>query len=164
MVYGGGDTEESNGYCAAFKAKYSALEDTQRGWTEHVLSHKKLVTCTGLVFYWPDTSMARSGYISNTTSIYNYPIQSLATAEIIPIAVTYMWHKMKALKLKGFIVNTIHDSIITEEPKEETQVIDSIAKEAMSVDVVTYLEKVYKVHFDVPLDMDCKAGKFWGEK
>lgn len=161
-LYGGSSgSEKQQAYYRAFKEKYRGVADAQQEWIDTVLTQKKLVTQSGLIFYWPDTRMTQSGYVTNTTSICNYPVQSLATAEIIPIAVTYMWHRMKAAGLKAFIINTIHDSVITEEPPEEVAKINDIANQAFAGDVYNYLRKVYNIDFTVPLAVDNQSNNHW---
>lgn len=162
-MYGGTTgTKPEQTYYAAFKERYSDIANTQLGWAHRVLKDKKLVTCTGLIFYFPTTYITNTGYITNTSNIYNYPVQSLATAEMIPIFVTYLWHYMKDAKLESFLVNTIHDSVITEERENETEIINKMADEAFTVDVVKYLDKVYNIKFNIPLELEHKVGKFWG--
>src|SRR5210317_2265713 len=83
-LYGGkSGTDDEKRYYAAFEEKYSGISGTQKDWVHGVLRTKELTTEWGLKYYWPDTKMTQSGYITNTTSICNYPVQALATAEII---------------------------------------------------------------------------------
>jgi DNA polymerase I-like protein with 3'-5' exonuclease and polymerase domains len=156
-------TKPEQTYYEAFKRRYSEVARTQLGWAHTVLRDKKLVTCTGLIFYFPTTYITRTGYITNTSNIYNYPVQSLATADIIPIFVTYLWHYMKEAKLESFLVNTIHDSVITEEQENETEIINKMADQAFTVDVINYLDKVYNIQFNIPLELEHKVGTHWGE-
>lgn len=163
-LYGGqtGTTAEKE-YFQAFREKYHKLSAIQEGWTDTVLKDKQLVMPTGHIFYWPDTTLTESGYITNTASIYNYPVQYLATAEIIPIGLIKAWHEFKDRDLESFIVNTIHDSIITElYPPEEEEVNDIITK-SMTEYVYKYLEEVYGIQWSIPLDVGTKIGDHWSE-
>lgn len=161
-LYGGqSGTERQQEYYRAFREKYHKIEGTQQGWIKEVLATKKLKTITGLTFYWPDTRVTHTGYVVNTASIYNYPVQSFATADIVPIATVYTWHQMKVMQFKAFIVNVIHDSIITEEPEDESEQLSQIAEEAFSIYVIDYLKKVYNIKFTVPLEIESKTGEFW---
>jgi len=163
-LFGGkSGTEAQKKYYKAFAEKYSDITDTQKGWIDEVLATKQLKTITGLVFYWPDTKMSRTGYVTNTTSISNYPIQSFATADIIPIAITYQWHRMKAVKLKSFLINTVHDSSIGEVHPKEEEIYESIGIEAYTKDIKRYLRKIYNIHFNVPLGVGVKIGPHWGQ-
>lgn len=161
-LYGGqSGTKAEQAYYAAFKAKYPGVTAAQEAWKLTVLKTKKLRTCSGLVFHWPDTQVSRTGYITNSTSICNYPVQSLATAEIIPIAVVYMWHTMRAMELKSFLVNTIHDSAIAEIHPDEVDIIKTVGEDCFTAKVYDYLEIVYGIHFNIPLGTGFKAGTHW---
>lgn len=163
-LYGGrGQNPAAKRYAKAFKERWSGIADTQQGWAFDVLRDKQLRTESGLIFYWPDTRLTPSGYITNTTSIYNYPVQSFATAEIIPIALVYCWHRMRSHKLRSFLVNTIHDSIIGEIHPDETGAFTEIARQSLTSDCFVYLQRVYNVAFTVPLGCETKIGSHWGE-
>lgn len=162
-LYGGkSGTPDEVRYYKAFQAKYKELYDTQTGWTYEVLRSGKLVTPWGLVFYWPGTKMSRSGYIDNTTSIFNYPIQSFCTAEIIPISLVFMWQRAKAAGAKMLFVNTVHDSVVCEVPEEERELFHQLSKQAFMDDVYGYLINNYNINMTVPLGCEVKLGTHWG--
>jgi DNA polymerase-1 len=163
-LYGSlGTTAQQKRYAKYFHERYKGIYDTQTKWTYEVLANKQLVTECGLIFYWPDTSISSSGYIKNRNNIFNYPVQSLATAEIIPISLVYFWHRAKAAKAKMEIVSTIHDSIITEVPSEEEELFNELAVQCFTNDTYFYLKRVYNIEFTVPLGVEAKIGAFWGE-
>jgi len=151
-------------YCKAFREKYKDTTNSQNKWISDVLATKQLTTCTGLVFYWPTTTLnSRSGYVTNGESICNYPIQSLATADIIPIAITRLWHELKAHKTDTYIVNTIHDSIISELNPKETELYNTLAVKSFTEYVYFYLKQVYNLEFFIPLGVGIKIGDNWSE-
>lgn len=163
-LYGGtSGTPAQQRYYAAFRKRYPEITDTQQGWINQVLDTKQLKTSTGLVFYWPDTKVTNSGYVVNTSKICNNPIQYLATGEIIPINVVYQWHRMKAEGLESFIVNTIHDSTISEINPIERELYEEIVVKAFTEDVYQYLYNVYDIKVIVPLGAEIKISKFLGE-
>lgn len=168
-LYGGDSgTKEEKAYYQFFRDRYNGIFKTQEGWTYTVLQHKQLRTETGLIFYWPDTEIkssrdGRRTWITNRTSIFNYPIQSLATADIIPIAIVYMWHYMRALGLKMFLVNTIHDSVIVELPPEEEEIFCELASYCFTSRTFDYLLRVYGIKFVSPLGCESKVGTHWSE-
>ena len=102
-------------------------------------------------------------YITNTPSICNYPVQSYATADIIPIAVTKLWHEMKAREMKSFLVNTIHDSAISELHPDEDEEFKEVSFDAFTNYVYHYLHTVYHDDFTVPLGAEVKIGSHWSE-
>jgi DNA polymerase I-like protein with 3'-5' exonuclease and polymerase domains len=165
-LYGGSKgTKEQERWYAEFKNRYKGLAKTQEGWVATVLRTKKLITPWGARFYWPRASISNSGYVNVGTNVYNYPIQSLATAEIIPIAIVYLWHRIHAAGLDDqiILVNTVHDSIVAEVAEGAKDSFQSFCNLSFCEDVVSYLLNVYKLKFTVPLGVDVKFGKNWGE-
>lgn len=161
-LFGGvSGTKKQRKYYKFFQQKYKGIFDTQTGWANKVAAHKKLVTETGLIFYWPHCKEQPDGYITNKTSIFNYPVQSLATADIIPIGVVYAYYRMRGAGMAGFLVNTVHDSIIAELPDAEGPLFREICNRALTNDTFQYLERCYKIKFRVPLGAETKVGTHW---
>lgn len=162
-LYGGTrGTEREEAYYAAFREKYADITAMQEEWKHTVLREKQLTTITGLIFYWPDTEMTRNGYITNSTNICNYPVQMFATADIMPISVRFLWQYFKILKLKSFIVNTVHDSAISEIHPKEEKIYRKYAELSFTKNVQNYMTKLYNVDFCVPLEEETKLGDHWG--
>ncbi len=163
-LYGSkGQTETQKAYAKYFQERYKAIYAQQTAWTYQVLKDKKLTTEWGLIFYWPDCKMGKTGYISNTTNIFNYPVSCFATGEIIPIGLIYTWHYLRALGLNSFLVNTIHDSVVGEVPEYETEVFTEVVNRALTSDTFDYLDMVYGVRLVVPLGVEMKSHRFWAE-
>ena len=115
-----------------------------------------------MIAYWEDTMVTGSGYITNSTTISNLPVQSLATAEIIPIAVVALWYGLKYNKMMTTIINTIHDSVVYELHKDEHEEVKELCKNAFTTIVYTYLDRVYNIQFNVPLAVEMASGTRWG--
>lgn len=148
-------------YQKAFRAKYKGIYDTQTKWTYDVLKDKKLRIASGLVFYWPDTVMSNSGYIKNRTSIFNYGIQSFATADIMPLTLALVWHGMAGMR--AFPIATIHDSIVFECPQSELDSLVECVVQCFTDRIYPLLNKLYDIDFNIPLGVGIKAGTFWSE-
>jgi DNA polymerase I-like protein with 3'-5' exonuclease and polymerase domains len=162
-LYGGGSgTDAERAYYQAFRDKYSAIHETQQHWIRTVLREKSLRTEWGLEYFWPDTKTTKSGYVTNTTSICNYPVQAFATAEIIPLALVCAWHRIGSAGLDMFLVNTVHDSIIAEMPPNEVDAWHELAKQCLIEDVYTLLPKLYGISLTVPLGAGVTVGTHWG--
>lgn len=162
-LYGGqSGTEAEKAYYAAFREKYPGIANTQQGWIDTVLKQKYLETEWGLRYYWPDTKMDRSGYITNTTSICNYPVQAFATAEIIPAAIVLMWHVIRKRGWDMTLVNTVHDSIIAILPEAMVPTFHALAKWAMIEGVYEFIEKLYGIEIVAPLGCGIKVATHWG--
>lgn len=161
-MYGGQrGTKAQERYYAAFRREFAALAETQKSWTYTVLESDKLRTPWGMEFHFPGTRMRDDGYIDNTPSIYNYPIQSLATAEIIPIALVYLWHRLYINHARSVIVNTVHDSVVGEVAPDEQELWLALGLLCFTVDVYEYLRFVYDLDFDVPLGVGSGLAERW---
>lgn len=163
-LYGGGSGSDALvAYCEYFKNKYQGISTMQRSWALRCVNDGKYVTPYGMTFFFPGTKIhPRTGYIDNTTNIYNFPIQGFATGEIIPIALVYFWHKTRDLRVR--IMATIHDSIDTKTHKDDVEQATAIARECLTMDVYRHLDKVYKYKMRVPLGLGATASKYWGDK
>jgi DNA polymerase I len=150
-------------YFEAFKQKYHVTTAMQETWIAEVLRTKKLTMPWGLTFYWPDTRVESSGYVKNRTNICNYGIQCFATAEIIPISVTYLHWAIKSAGLRAKIVNTVHDSVAVECHAEDVDKLRTLAIECFLDRTYEYLDRVYGRKMWIPLGIGFTVGTHWGE-
>lgn len=164
-LYGGNrGTPREQKYFEFFRQRYAGIYNAQSGWTVCVARDKHLITPWGLRFYWPDTEISKSGYITNTTQIFNYPIQSFATADIIPLVVVLVWHRLAVLgDSRCTLVNTIHDSIIAEVEPDALPAYKEIVVESFTRDIYPLVKSLYGLDMDIPLGVGIKAGEYWGE-
>lgn len=161
-LYGGkGSTDAERAYCEFFREKYKGISETQRSWALEVLQSKKLDTPYGLRFYWPEASLNhKTGYISHTTEIYNFPVQGLATGEIIPISLVHFWYLTEGTGIR--IINTIHDSVISTVPIDQTEEYERLSKICFTEAVFGYLLRNYGFDFKCSLGCGIKVSRNWG--
>lgn len=163
-MYGGQrGTKREEAYFVAFRERYKAMSEMQEGWAHTVLRDKQLRIPTGLIFYWPDTEMTRSGYITNTPNIYDYPIQSIATADIIPVSTVYTYWECRAKGLNVKLANTIHDSVLAMVLEKELDKYWEVVVHCFLDRAYEYMDKVYGLDLYVPLGVSYRAGKYWGD-
>ena len=162
-LYGGqSGTDAEKAYYKAFREKYPGIATTQQGWIAKVLEHKYLETEWGMRYYWPDTTMDRSGYVRNSTSICNYPVQAFATAEIIPAAIVLMWHVVHRLGVGIKLMNTVHDSIIADLAPDTVDTFHAVSKWALIDGVYDFIEKLYGIRLVCRLGCGIKIADHWG--
>lgn len=165
-LYGGSKgTPEQERYYKAFRERYPGIAAAQESWVKQALLEKRVVTPWGLTYYFPTAKLSDSGYCNVTATVYNYPIQALATAEIIPIALVYLWHGIHEAGLDDdvYIVNTVHDSAVCEIRPEAVDRFTTLAKKCFTLDVYNFLDRVYSIDFNVPLGVGLKIGSHWGQ-
>ena len=161
-LYGGSSgTEAEKAYYDAFKSKYPEITATQNEWVDEVLSTGKLRTVTGLLFYFTGTEYTQSGYVINSTAIKNYPVQMFATADIAPMGALLLWHSLKSMNLKSFIINLVHDSVIMEEYEKEDEILGNLIDRCLSKDVIGFYKKLLGIDLNYPLDVDQKKTTNW---
>lgn len=161
-LYGGrSGTPAQQRYYQAFTDKYPNLHASQEGWCIEAEATKKLETEWGMIFHFPHARYNQYGYLNCKTNVYNIPIQSLATADIIPIGLAYCWHRTRDMEM--FLVNTVHDSIEAELPENERELFETIVVQSLTNDVYDYLYKVYDLEYTVPLGVGMVIGRNWGE-
>lgn len=161
-LYGGNSgSPKEKAYYKAFREKYKTLYNAQNGWVLEVVKTKELRTPSGLIYYFPDTEVSKSGYITNTPSIFNYPVQGFATADIIPLTLVLIWYMLEGMETR--IVNTIHDSVICEIHPDEVDKYEQIIKKAFCQDIYWLLKKLYNYDFITPIGVEGKIGAHWGE-
>lgn len=167
-------TEAQERWYTEFRRRYAGIAGTQKAWLDEVIaSGGELRTEWGMRFYWDfTTEVRRDGTIFARdtvtkkpirTSVSNYPIQSLATAEIIPIAFVALFRRCKRQGIRVRWVNSVHDSVVAEVHGDDVGAYIEACKVAFTTDVVRYLKKVYALSFDVPLGCEVKYGPHWGE-
>lgn len=166
-LYGGRyGTPQQEKYYAWFRQHYAGIAKAQDRWVEQAVDTKQQVTPWGLVYHWPTAKRASGGHVNCETAVDNYPIQALATAEIVPIAVVYLWHRLPEYGLldKVALVNMVHDSVPCEVHPDAVEQFTLLAKRAFTSDVYAYLQAVYGMDFaKVPLGVGLKIGEHWGE-
>jgi DNA polymerase I-like protein with 3'-5' exonuclease and polymerase domains len=162
-LYGGtSGTKAEQEYYRVFKEKYRSITAMQDGWVFECLDTGKYRIPSGLIYYFPDAQLQPSGYITNNESIKNYPVQCIATADVAPIGTVCLWHRMKSLNLKSFIINLVHDSVENEEAPEEYEIMGNLSVQAMSKDIIGYFKQLYGLSLNYPLDIESKVHTHWG--
>ncbi len=129
------------------------------------------ITAWGMRFTWT-TYVDKRGVLMNRANfkpvgpaVSNYPIQNLATAEIVPIAITALYKRCKELGLDVKFVNTVHDSVVCYVRRgllNHTRFMRA-AEWAFTTAVYEHLDLFYNIDFNVPLGVEMIAGDHWGE-
>ena len=155
---GYGRTKAEAEYYTHFTDKYKGVAAWHSRLAKEALNTQKITTPSGREFAFPDVVRKTSGRVSHFTQIKNYPVQSFATADIVPIALLHIDQLLKGMK--SCIVNSVHDSIVIDvHPVEETQVINVI-DETNKV-LPQLIAARWGVDFNVPLLLEAKIGPNW---
>lgn len=169
-LYGGTrGTPEQEKWYTEFNERYSGIYSQQEDWLRQVQQDGELVLPWGKRFRWTFKYNKRGVPLDAATNrpirpqVFNYPVQSLATAEIVPIAITSLHKRCKRAMLHVKFVNTVHDSVICYVPIAELDEFKALAEQAFTKDVYEALSIFYGIEFNVPLGCEIVAGRHWGE-
>ncbi len=155
---GYGRTPAEAKYYTHFTDKYKGIGVWHTRLAKEALNTGVIRTPSGREFSFPDVVRKSSGRVSHFTQIKNYPVQSFATADIVPIALMHIEGLL--YNMKSCIVNTVHDSIVIDvHPDEETAVIEAINNTNKELPNLIALR--WGVEFNVPLLLESKIGPNW---
>lgn len=155
---GYGRTPAEAAYYEHFTEKYRGIAKWHRNLATEVLTFKKITTPSGREFSFPDVKRRKNGTVTNFTAIKNYPVQSFATADIVPAVLLEINKRMS--HLQSLVVNSVHDSIVIDiHPDEEAEVMGVIG--SVNGDLKEIIDNKFKINFNVPLLLEAKIGVNW---
>jgi DNA polymerase-1 len=155
---GFGRTPAEAKYYEHFTKKYKGIAHWHSRLAKEALETGKIVTPSGRQFCFPDVVRKSSGRVSHFTQIKNYPVQSFATADIVPIVLLYI--EKELAYMNSCVVNTVHDSIVIDvHPDEERAVIEVISK--TNREITGMINSRWGIDFNVPLLLEAKIGPNW---
>ena len=157
---GYGRTPAEAEYYTHFMHKYRGICDWHKRLATEALSERKITTPSGRQFAFPDVSRRRDGTVTNFTMIKNYPVQSFATADIVPVALLMMEETMKERGLISCIVNTVHDSMVIDVHPDEQAAMIAVVVEVESK-LVSTVNTLWDIDFNLPLTLEAKMGNNW---
>ena len=155
---GFGRTNAQATYYKHFTEKYKGVALWHSKLAKEALNTGMITTPSGRQFSFPNVQRKRNGTVSHFTQIKNYPVQSFATADIVPLVLVHIEKELD--KHKSCVVNTVHDSIVIDvHPSEEDVVLNIIRDTNKSLINMINLE--FSIQFDVPLLLEAKIGSNW---
>ena len=155
---GFGRTPAEAAYYTHFTEKYKGIARWHRELAKEVLSTRKIRTPSGREFSFKDVIRRRDGTVTNFTAIKNYPVQSFATADIVPAVLIEIDKKLAPLQ--SMIVNSVHDSIVIDvHPDEERLIVQTIAE--INSQLANIINNKFNINFNVPLLLEAKMGVNW---
>lgn len=159
---GGGEPPHVRAYFQEYFNIYKGLARWHQKLMDGVMKDGIVRIPSGREFRFADAKRLRSGRITNATAVVNYPVQSFATADIVPLACIRAYQEFRRLDLRSKLVLTVHDSIVVDcHPDELTEVRDALKWAMMGVSE----EVTDRFGYDMalPLGIEIAAGPNWME-
>ena len=157
---GFGRTQAEAAYYKQFTKKYSGIGKWHEALAKEALNTGKIRTPSGREFAFPDVQRRRFGGVTYFTQIKNYPVQSFATADIVPISLIYIDKLMGVNQMESCIVNTVHDSIVIDVHPNETGKVLKVINRTNEM-LTSLVNKKWNIDFNVPLLLEAKIGNNW---
>jgi len=155
---GFGRTPSEATYYKHFTEKYDGIAQWHDTLAKEALTNRKITTPSGRQFSFPDVQRRENNSVTHFTQIKNYPVQSFATADIVPLALLHIDELLEGKN--SCVVNTVHDSIVIDvHPDEKEHVINVIKQTNDELHKIILLR--WGVDFNVPLLLEAKIGKNW---
>ena len=160
-LYGGTTgTDAEKKYYKTFAEKYKGISKWHEELQTQAITYKRIKLPTGREYSFPYAERMPWGGSSYGTQIKNYPVQGLATADIVPLACIKIYKLMNEQKVKSLLINTVHDSIVADVYPGEEAVMSEIFDQG-TASVIPALDEYYGINFNVPLDTEIKMGYNW---
>ena len=155
---GYGRTPAEAAYYEHFTEKYDGIARWHSDLATEALTYGKITTPSGRQFSFPNVKRKKNGTVTRFTEIKNYPVQSLATADIVPAVLCEIDNNLRGMK--SMIVNSVHDSLVIDiHPDEVVAVVKMIHD--MNSGLNDMIKKELDLDMNVPLLLEAKLGDNW---
>ena len=145
-------------YYKQFTEKYKGIGLWHSRLAKEALNDGRIKTPSGRSFAFPDVQRRFNGSPTHFTQIKTFPVQSFATADIVPVKLLEIEKELQSMQ--SCIVNTVHDSIvIAVHPNEVDNVLDVIKNTNNKLKII--VDKQFKIDLNVPLVLEAKIGNNW---
>ncbi len=145
--------QEASQFIKAYFEKYTGVRKYFDGTMEQARQNGYVQTLLGRRRYIPDiNSSNRQGREAAERMAINMPVQG-TSADIIKVAMINLHREMAEKGLKSRMLLQVHDELVFEVPEEELGVMQKLSGDIM--------ESAVKLR--VPLKVDTKTGRNWGE-
>jgi DNA polymerase I-like protein with 3'-5' exonuclease and polymerase domains len=163
-LYGGTQgTFAQRVYFQEFFGKYSGVFDWHERLQDEAIQNETITTATGRQFKFPNVYRTKQGKASVKTQIVNYPVQSVATADIVPLGVIMLHKQLRERNLKSLVINTVHDSVVVDCHPDEIEEVKQVASVCL-VKAQDEAEKRFGLDKFIPLEVEMSIGKNWMEQ
>lgn len=146
---------------ADFYTKYAGIRDLHERWIAEVKKNGYIVQPTGRIIRFKREKSYDGTMQYNERKIKNYGVQSLAGADIMPLALVVINRRLRAMNHPAKFIIQVHDSAIYDCPWEA---VDDLVRVGLGVfnELPELIERYFGFEFNVPLTGEAKVGPTWG--
>lgn len=145
-----------------FFKKYGGLKKWQDKNYSTVVKQGYLQNFTGRILTFNRYPQRDGSKSFKKADICNYPVQSMATADMMCIAMVHIMREMKRQGLKSEFILQVHDSMVFDAFENE---IDRIAKISIGIfeKLPELVEELFDYKFSLPITGDVEVGLTYGD-
>jgi len=155
---GFGRTPAQAAYYNQFTTKYKGVARWHKNLASEALTHRRITTPSGRQFSFPDVRRKPDGTVTHYTAIKNYPVQSFATADIVPACLMAIEDALKGKK--SLLVNSVHDSVVIDIHPDEVEDVIQIIRD-VNTNLNDVVSTTFGIDLNVPLLLEAKLGNNW---
>lgn len=164
------DQNDCQRFIDRFYDKYSTFAEWHKELVAEVLSNRHLSTdgttyeanfesITGRIYRFKEILKYDGSLALNLPDIKNYPVQGLATGDIVPIQLGRLYRALLTHKSTIRVVNTVHDSVLLDVHKNSTDLARQICKDVLQC--MDWFKPLTGIDFNLNLTVDIKHGQTW---
>ncbi len=145
--------EEASGFINAYFDKHSGVKEYVESTKRHARERGYVETVLGRRRYIPEINASNAQVRAAAERMaINMPVQGTA-AEIAKLAMIRIQREMDKRELKSRMILQVHDELVFEVPRDELEEMKGVVEEIMP----------HAMALSVPLKVEAKIGKNWGE-
>lgn len=144
-----------------FYNKYKGIKLWHDKILQEATTKGRLVMPTGRIYQYQLKRNWKGELVAPQTIIKNYPIQGMG-ADVMAIARVSFFKRWKEQKIEGFIISTVHDSIVVDVPSYEVERVTNLFHEVFASLHINF-EKLFGVALPVEFRCEVKVGKNMSE-
>lgn len=163
LYFGQSGTPDEKKYYKAFIEEHAGIKKWHNNLIQEALDYKQIRTPTGRIFAFPNVKRGYDGKVKGSTQIVNYPVQSVATADMIWIVVVDIYREMKRLGLESKLMFQIHDAVVADVHPKEVEIMIELFKKAFDK-THELLYNRYNYKTQVPIGYEMSMGDNWNDK
>ena len=145
-------------YYTHFNEKYKGIAKWHKKLGDEALRFHKITNVSGRQYAFPDVTRRSSGVPTHFTMIKNYPVQGIATGDVVPVVLNEMHERLR--HMKSCLVNTVHDSMVVDVHPDEKDLVLSMVW-TLNQDLNKIIEETYGIDMNVPMLLEAKIGNNW---
>ena len=146
--------------CGDFYDKYPGLKKWQDENFRKVMQNKgRLTNPTGRKFLF-HMVRGKYGMEYRRPQVCNYPVQSFATADMVPVAMIEIFNRLRYLAPEARFCNQVHDDVMYDTKEKH---VDTIVKTMSDVfvEMPELVHKYFGIEMNVPMKGEVKVGYNW---